>query len=66
MLPVLYNTFDMDCRERGSRARDMSPTQDTSRVGTARVKQVEEADTRIIVKEEEASTRIIVFINKSK
>ena len=35
---------------RGSHARGMHPTQDTSRMGTARVKQEEEADTRIIVR----------------
>ena len=40
----------MDCRERGSRARGgVYSTQDTSRMGTARVKQEEEADNRIIV-----------------
>ena len=33
------------------RERGVYPTQDTSRMGTARVKQEEEADTRIIVKE---------------
>ena len=38
----------MDCRERGSHARAVYPTQDTSRMGTAGVKQEEEADTRII------------------
>ena len=42
----------MDCRERGSHARDMYPTQDTSRMGTARVKEEEEEDTRVVVKEE--------------
>ena len=41
----------MDCRERGYHARGVYPTQDTSRMGTARVKQEEEADMRIIVKE---------------
>ena len=40
-----------DCRDRGSQARGVYPTQDTSRMRTARVKQEEEADTRIIVKE---------------
>ena len=39
----------MNCRERGSHARGVYSTQDTSRMGTARVKQVEEANTRIIV-----------------
>ena len=40
--------FSMDYRERG-----VYPTQYTSRMGTARVKQEEEADKRIIVKEYE-------------
>ena len=39
----------MDCREQGSYARGVYPTQDTSRMGTSRVKQEVEADTRIIV-----------------
>ena len=39
----------MDYRERRSQARDVYPTQYTSHMGTARVKQEEEADTRIIV-----------------
>ena len=38
----------MDCRERGSHARGVSPTQDTSRMGTVRVKEEEEADTIIM------------------
>ena len=42
----------MECRERGSHARSVYLTQDTSRMGTARVKQEVEADTRIIVIEE--------------
>ena len=41
----------MDNRERGSHARGVYPTQDTSRMDTARVAQEEEADTRIIVRE---------------
>ena len=41
----------MNYRERGSHARGVYPTRDTSRMGTARVKQEEEADTRILVKE---------------
>ena len=50
-----------DCRDRGSHARGVYPSQDTSRMGTATVKQEEEADTRIIAKEEEEQdTRIIV------
>ena len=34
----------MDSRERGSHARGVLPTQDTSRMETARVKQEEETD----------------------
>ena len=48
------NTRDhpaLDYRKRGSHARGVYPTQYTSRMGTARVKQEEEADTRIIIKE---------------
>ena len=41
----------MDYRERGSHAQGLYPTQNTSGMGTARVAQEEEADTRIIVKE---------------
>ena len=44
----------MDCRERGSHARVVllvHLTQDTLRKRTAKMKQEEEADTRIIVKE---------------
>ena len=41
----------MDYRERGSHVRGVYPTQYTSGMGTARMKQEEEADTRIIVKE---------------
>ena len=41
----------MNCRERGSYARGAYPTRNTSRMGTARVKEEIEADTRIIVKE---------------
>ena len=41
----------MAYRERESHARGVYPTQDTSSKGTTRVKQEEEADTRIIVKE---------------
>ena len=40
----------MDYSERGSHARGVYPTQDTSRMGKARVKEEEEADTRIIVR----------------
>ena len=38
----------MDCRELGSHARGVYPTQYTSRMGTAIVKQKKEADTRIM------------------
>ena len=38
----------MDYRERGSHARGVYPTQDTSRMGPGWVKQEEEVDTRII------------------
>ena len=41
----------MDYWERGSHARGVYPIQDTLRMGTARVRQEEETDTRIIVKE---------------
>ena len=34
----------IDCRERRFHARDVYPTQDTSRMGSARVKQEEETD----------------------
>ena len=40
----------MDCRERGSHARRVYPTQYTSRIETAKVKEEVGADTRIIVK----------------
>ena len=40
----------MDYREQGSHARGVYLTQDTSRMGTARVKQEEEADIRIIAR----------------
>ena len=41
----------MDNRERRSHAKGVYPTQYTSRLATARVKQEEAADTRVIVKE---------------
>ena len=44
-------TSSMDCRERGFHAQGLYPTQDTSRMGTVRVKEEEGADTGIIVKE---------------
>ena len=37
-----------DNKKRGSHARGVYPTQDISRMGTARVKQEEKADTRVI------------------
>ena len=40
----------MDYREWGYHVWGVYPTQDTSRMGTARVQHEEEADTRIIVK----------------
>ena len=40
----------MDCREQGSHARGVYPTQDTSHMGTAMVKQEEETNTSIIAK----------------
>ena len=39
----------MDSRELGSQARSLYPTQGTSRMETAKAKQQEETDTRIIV-----------------
>ena len=44
-------TSSMDIRERESHAQGVYPTQYTSRMGTARVKEEEGADTGIIVKE---------------
>ena len=41
----------MDCTEWGSHARGVHHTQYTSRMETAKVKEEEEADTKIIVKE---------------
>ena len=40
----------MGCRERGSRARGVYLTQDTPGMGTARVRQEVEANTRIIAR----------------
>ena len=40
----------MDYRDLGSHTRGVYPTQDTLRMGTARGKEEEGADTRIIVK----------------
>ena len=47
--PKHKSLFGMDYRERGPHARGVYPTQDTSRMETARLKQEEEEDTRIIV-----------------
>ena len=38
----------MDYRERGSHVQGVYPTRDTSRMGTVRVKQEKETDTRIM------------------
>ena len=40
----------MGCRERGSHAQGVYITQDTSSMGTVRVKQQEEEDTKIIAR----------------
>ena len=40
----------MDYKERGFHERGVYPTQDTSRMKTERVKEEEEADTKIIVR----------------
>ena len=48
--PKYNGSFSIDHRERESHARGAYPTQDTSRMGTARLKYEEAADTRIIVK----------------
>ena len=45
----LNRRFSMDDRERGSYARDMYSIQDTSRMGTAKVKQEEETHKKIII-----------------
>ena len=42
--------FSMDCRERGSHAQGVYPTQDTSRMGTAGVKHEKKANIRITAK----------------
>ena len=47
--PKYKGPFSMDNRERGSYARGVYPTQDTSHKGTVMVEQEEEADTKIIV-----------------
>ena len=43
--------FSMNYRKQGSHARGVYPTQYTSCMGTARVKQEEEADTSVIARE---------------
>ena len=48
--PKYKGPSSMDNRERGSHARGVYPTQDTSALETVRVKREEEADTRIIEK----------------
>ena len=47
----------MDYRERRTYTRGVYPTQDTSRMGTARVEKEEEADTRIMQESSEKSGR---------
>ena len=42
----------MDCRDQVYDARAVYPTRDTPRMGTAKVKQEEEADTRVIAEAE--------------
>ena len=56
-----------DCRDRGLHARGVYPTQDTSRMGTARarVKQEEEADIKIIARKEEAALEEVRAIEKT-
>ena len=48
---ITRGTSSTDCTERGSHARGVYPKQYTSHMGTARMKEEEGADTRIIVKE---------------
>ena len=50
--PKYKGPFSIDCRERGFHARGVYPAQYTSHMETARMKQEEGADTRIIDKEE--------------
>ena len=44
----IQGKISMNYRERGSHARGVHPTQDTSRMETARVKQEKATDIRII------------------
>ena len=46
--PKYKGPFRIDYGERASHAQGVYPAQDTSRMGAARMKQEEEADTRII------------------
>ena len=48
----------MDYRERGSHARGVHPTQYTSHLGTARMKQEGETDTRIMQESSKKSGNI--------
>ena len=52
--PKYGGPYSIDCRERGTHARGVYPTQDTSSMGTAKVKQEEQTDTRIM---RESSTK---------
>ena len=45
--PKYTGLFRIDYRERGFHARGLYPTQDTSSMGTARVKQEEEVDMKM-------------------
>ena len=61
--PVQGTISGINCRERRSHVRAVYSSQDASRMGTARVKQEEEAD-KNNNKEEEADTRLIIKRNK--
>ena len=50
-LEIKGGPSSMGCRERGSHALGVYPRQDTSRMGTARMKQEEETNTRMIARE---------------
>ena len=47
----IQRPFTMDYRERGSHARVVYPTKNISSMGTARVKQEEGVDTKIIAED---------------
>ena len=49
--PKYKGPFTMDYRERRSHARGVHLTQDTTRMGAARMKEEKEADTKVIVRE---------------